>query len=470
MKKQNIRIIAACVALTVWGCASHRSGTAAGRQAFAALQQATAAAGKKAEPSLALVKVEQSSADAGSPTAVFGGTAQNIRFSSKPDSCGIILTKQGHVLVPGVIKPDQDNRIMVLLGESEYVARALKADETLGMTILKLDSDEIFSPLDISEAADLTVGEWAVVLKPTDEDSDYQKLSTLAVYQGEKAGRYRQFLLNQSLSSSRGALVVNLSGQVVGLVDRNSVLAMNDLREDLQRFVAEAAGENFSGENEQKKGWFGAMIEPINKDYAKARNLSTSSLLVLYAVRDSPAAAAGIRGGDLIIALNGKPLRFTGSRAMEYFMKSLQLRVGGKFAVTVLRDNKPVELAGTFVKLPERETLRAEDLGVAVYGITDGDVFSKNLATDRGVLVTDVQRGSPAANSGTLRQTLISRNDIIVELAGQPTPTVAAFSKVLESIRRDHPPVVLVKYYRGLLTGYAALNLTLGEKNTGNKQ
>jgi hypothetical protein len=55
-------------------------------------------------------------------------------------------------------------------------------------------------------------------------------------------------------------------------------------------------------------------------------------------------------------------------------------------------------------------------------------------------------------------------------LDGKPTPTLEAFSKVLDTIRHDHPPVVLVKYARGMLTGYAGLNLAIGEKNNGDKK
>ncbi|MBN2507924.1 MAG: hypothetical protein JXQ71_14655 [Verrucomicrobia bacterium] len=463
-------MLAAGLAVGGGGCATRRAPSPLEGQAlFAALQQAVGAAGKKAEPSLALVKSEKSTP----PTRrTVGGVTFVMRNPADiSPSGGILLTPRGHVLVPGVIKPDQDDRLTVVVGETEHVARSIKVDDTLGMTILKVDSDEAFEALDLADGADLAVGEWAVVLKPTDEDSAFQKLSLLAVCQGEKAGRYRRFLLNQPLASSAGALVVNLSGQVVGVVDKTSgVLSINDVREDLQRFLADATGERLPDEELQKKGWLGAVFEPVNKEYARARNLPSSALLVLHAARNSPAAAAGMRAGDWVVGLNGKPLRLSGALALEYFSKSLRPRAGEPFGVTVLRHGKPVELKGTYTKAPQPKTLRAEDLGVTVTGITDSMLFSQNLGTEHGVLVTEVHRGSPAANSGSARQTLIVNKDIIVELAGQPTPTIAAFGKVLETIRRDRPPVVLVKYYRGWLTGYAGLNLTLGEQNPASQE
>ena len=60
---------------------------------------------------------------------------------------GILLTAQGHILVQDIIPPDTDDRIEAWVGEDEYQARPLKVDEHLGMTILKIESDEPFPPI-----------------------------------------------------------------------------------------------------------------------------------------------------------------------------------------------------------------------------------------------------------------------------------------------------------------------------------
>ncbi|MCX7008892.1 MAG: trypsin-like peptidase domain-containing protein [Kiritimatiellaeota bacterium] len=468
MHKHIAWIMAGCIAWINAGCATSRPRTAAeGQAVFVAMQQAAAVAGKKVEPSLALVKIAKGAAaqQPGTPGIIHIGGSSGASTMS-----GVVLTTHGHVLIPSVVKADEDNRITVFIGENEYVARVLKTDDTLGMTILKLDADENFVPLDFSKAADLAVGEWAVIVRPTDDSTDFQKLSALVACQGEMAGRHRRFLLNLSFSSSSGALVVNLSGQLVGILEGGMVIAASDLRDDLKTFLAEAAGTKSPDDDKKKKGWFGAMLDPINKEYAKAKNLSPSSLWVVHAVKAGSAATAGVHDGDLITALNGKPLRLSGLRAHEYFLKSLHPRVGDKFTVTILRNNAPLEIKGTFGKPPEPPTLRAEDLGVTVSGLNDGEVYTHNLFAERGVLVMEVYRGSPAATSGTMRQTLIAKGDVILELAGQPTATIAAFGKVLETIRRERPPVVLVKYQRGRMTGYAGLNLAIGEKDHGDKQ
>lgn len=470
MNTKSIWLTAICVALG-GGTVLHSSPpeSPAATKVLTSLQQAVASTGKKVSPSLALVKIEKRSAESAGPKPSSGPIY--IGGSSSPrTTCGIILTPEGHILAPGIFKPDQDQRLIVMLGENEFVARPAKVDESLGMTILKIEADETLHPMDLSKGADLAVGEWAVTLCPTDEDFDYQTLASPVVCQGEKAGYYRQFKLGQMGYAPSNAVVVNLSGQMVGLLGNEGVSAITDLYPDIKRLLAEAGGKSTADEDKKKKGWLGAMLTPINKDYAKAGKIPTSALRVMYVCKDSPAAKAGLREGDMIVALNGKPLRLTGNRAMEYFTKSLQPRTGEKFTITAIRDQKSADYSAEFTPEPEAETLRAEDLGVTVSSISDKDAFAMNLATDRGVLITDVTKGSPAANSGSLRQSLLSKNNIIVELAGQPTPDLASFENALETIRRDHPPVVLVKFRSGLLTGYAGLNLTLGVKDNGNKQ
>jgi len=56
------------------------------------------------------------------------------------------------------------------------------------------------------------------------------------------------------------------------------------------------------------------------------------------------------------------------------------------------------------------------------------------------------------------------KGDVIMELGGRPTPTLAEFTKVLEQVRKENPGVLLVAYMRGTATGYAGLNLKIGKE------
>jgi len=84
-----------------------------------------------------------------------------------------------------------------------------------------------------------------------------------------------------------------------------------------------------------------------------------------------------------------------------------------------------------------------------------------------GVLVTNVKKGSPAGNSGSMRRSLIGKNYVITELGGVPTPDLESFTNALEKIRSEKPEVLLVRFWRGRTTGYAGLNLKIGDQGNG---
>jgi serine protease Do len=457
--------LAAMIA-AVAGCTTHQSfpTVTQGRTTFASLQRAVAATGKTIETGLVLVKIQKDKPP--SQPTVIGGITINTANATPTSFSGIVLTREGFILVPAAMKTEPEDRISAWIGDNEHLARVVKTDDTLGMSIVKIHVDEPLAPVSLTNNADFAVGEWGVVMLPSDEEYDYQKIRALTTCRAAQAGRYRRFLLATAPRDAEGSPVLNLSGQIVGFLNMGAVLSLSDMQEDMKSFIAESTGGRTDGED-KPKGWLGAALTPINKEYAQLHKLPVSSLWVSQVSSGGPAATAGMRTGDLVMALNGQPLRLTGFRVYDYFIKALRLRVGNPFEVTVMREGKTVTLRGKITKRPEVPTLRAEDLGIVVSGITESEAFLNNLACQQGVLVTDVVRGSPAAMSGTFRKTLLSKMDVIVELNGQATPTVSTFNKALETVRQQHPPTVLVKYWRGPISGYAALNMKIGEKENG---
>lgn len=450
------------------GCAvlSRPDPAASGRDTFTALQQAVEQAAASVGPVLALV--ERQTTQAKKITRQVGGRMVQTTSSEPPPPLnGILLTPEGHVLVQKSLKPDGDDRIEVWVGEEEYQARSLKVDTELGMTILKVDADTVFEPIEWSESARLAVGEWVVVVTPSDEDRDFERFISLGMCRGVEAGRYRTFKLEGVSGKCEGAPVLNLNGEVVGILKSGGVISIVDMREDLDLFLAEASGVRSLEEEQRKKAWLGVGTSAISKPYARLKGLPVSGQWVHSVASNSPAEAAGLLTGDLIVSLNGEDLRFSGSRGRVYFNRTLRPRKEVPFTLTVLRDGAEVECNGVYVQRPEDAELRAKDIGVSLKDITDGAAFSRNYFTENGVLVTDVHKGSAAATGQEFRTGLLMEGDIIVELAGQPTPDIQAFSAVLEEVRRDKPDVVLVKYVRGRETGYAGLNLRIGTHDNG---
>lgn len=441
-----------------------------GKTVLKAFQSTVEDAAKDVEPGLVVIKIRTEPAKPQQMGMFTMGDAFATSFAGTLN--GIILTKAGHVLVPKVIKPDLTKRIEIWSGEKEYSGKFVKADDYLGMSILKIDTEDKLSPVDLSTCADLKIGQWGIVLEAGDETSDYKKLKRLTSCSSTIDDFYRQFIIDNDATTSTmsnasrpdGALLLDGKGNIAAIRQGGKMLSMADLHDGIMELLTEATTEKKQDDESKKKAWLGMVTDSINKEYALSKNLPSSSLWVTYVFAGSPAETAGLTKGDLVTAFNGKPLRLKGVRVAQYFARAVRPKEGKPFSITVLRNGARKELAGIFTKKPEDETLRAQDLGLTVKKMTDEDYFARSLSVKDGVLVKDVEKGSPAATSGSFRQSLLYPNDVIVEMAGKSTPTLVEFSKVLESMRSEKPSTVLVKYYRGIATGYAALNLSKNNK------
>lgn len=436
-----------------------------GRTVLKAFEEIATEAPKGVEQGLVSIKIETDQVKSTQrgmfnlTEALGGGPGGNLN--------GLILTKEGHILVPKAIKPEQTKRIEVWLGEKEYVAKFVKAEEQMNMSVLKIETEDTLHPIDLSKNEDLKIGQWGVIVEAGDELTDYKKLKRLTFCSSTVDDFYRQFILDNegsvSLSGASrpdGSLLLNSQGKIAAIRMGGKMYSVADLYEGIQELVADASAEKQQDDEGKKQAWFGLVTEPVNKDYALTKKLPSSSLWVAYVFKGSPCETAGLKKGDLIIEFNGKPLRLKGERVARYLAKAVRPKEDKPFSITVLRNGVRKELSGTYTKRPEEVTLRAQDLGLTVKTITDEDSYARNLSMNTGVLVQDVEKGSPAATSGSFRQSLLYPTDVIVEMAGKPTPNLAAFSAVLESLRSEKPSVVLVKYYRGIASGYVALNLS----------
>lgn len=408
-----------------------------------------------AEDGLVFFKVEQAAAEGRDRRP---GTAT---FS------GIVLTPEGHLLAPFVIKPDTPDRIEAYIGEQRYLARPLKPDESLGMTVLKIEPSSPLVPLNLNRLDSLRIGEPAFTLVGSDEDSEFARFVFPSTCQGIIEGFYRQYSLSPIPNSTRGAPLFNAQGGLVGLVTQSNAWMLSDLREDIGVLLAEALGRGDGGKMGAENVWFGAILSPINPAYARNNNLPRSALWLVKVFDDTGAGRAGLRSGDLLIELNGSPLRLSGGRVYQYFQQALRPREGAPFRAVVLRDGKRVEVGDTLDKRPEPATLRAEDLGITVSDINQAMVVRLNLAEEKGVLITEVTPGSAAATGRQFGSSLLQQRDVITAIGGHPTPSIAAFGEALDQIRREKPSALLIEFRRGPVTGIEALNLRIGERKNG---
>jgi len=188
--------------------------------------------------------------------------------------------------------------------------------------------------------------------------------------------------------------------------------------------------------------WFGAYgMQPIDPEVAKLLKLENQPGVVLSDLMEgSPAAKAGLKERDIVLALDGQPLpRLKPDRVVAgYFGQQLLRRSPGDVvALTVLRDGAKQEVKVTLGDEPKlvREADRRyfERLGFTVreFLATDGIVNRVGPAEQQGVVVQFVKSGGPGGTSG------LRPDDWVREIDGEEIKTYAQALKKLTEIEAE---------------------------------
>ena len=199
----------------------------------------------------------------------------------------------------------------------------------------------------------------------------------------------------------------------------------------LAKFVVPQLAEK----GQVERGWLGVSAQPLTRDLAASLGLSrTEGALVSQVWEGSPAAAAGMRRGDVIVELDGRKI----GRATDLSLLVAAAPVGKDVKVSVLREGKPVTLTArvarreqpaTLSSAPQAEPGQRARLGVAVEPVTPAMASQLGVENASGLIVRQVQAGSPAAEAG------LRPGDIIVEANRHPVKSVDDLRRAMDAPR-----------------------------------
>ena len=159
-------------------------------------------------------------------------------------------------------------------------------------------------------------------------------------------------------------------------------------------------------------------------------------VIVLKVVPGSPAERGGLQPGDIILAVNGKPVKDSTDLQFEI----MKTKPGTVVDITVLRGEKRLNLKVKIGELPSEKELQEQraiyyNLGLVLRNPTKDELQQYNAPY--GVIVLNVYPGSPAAYAGVKPGMLITRVNNI------PIHSVSEFKKVVSKLIKEKKPIVL---------------------------
>jgi serine protease Do len=209
------------------------------------------------------------------------------------------------------------------------------------------------------------------------------------------------------------------------------------------------------------RGWIGVQIQTVTPDIADSLGLKKAEgALVAEPQANSPAAKAGIKAGDVITMVDGKPVK--DSRDLAKTIGAMA--PGAKIALTVIQNGSEKNLSLTLGQLPnEKEAKNTTDdnngsnaADIGKLGLTLAPAARVQGAGDNGVVVTGVDTSGVAAEHG------FSTGDVILEISGKSVSTPGDVRNAIGVARKDGRKNVLMRVKSGDNTRFVALPIGQG--------
>jgi serine protease Do len=207
------------------------------------------------------------------------------------------------------------------------------------------------------------------------------------------------------------------------------------------------------------RGWIGVQIQPVTPDIADSLGLKKAEgALVAEPQAGSPAAKAGIKSGDVITSVDGKPVK--DARDLAKRIGSMSPNTTVKLGVLSGGSDKTLSL--TLGELPNQQEARVntgtdqggDNMGKLGLTLAPASRVAGTTGNGEGVVVTGVDPDGVAAEHG------FKTGDVIVEVGGQQVSSPADIRKVISTARTDGKRTVLMRVKSGEGTKFVAVPLS----------
>ncbi len=382
----------------------------------------------------------------------------NQEFRQQGLGSGFIVSEDGYVVTNNHVVDRARDIEVVLDGGDKYKAEVVGKDPKTDIAVLKINPKTKLQPIGFGDSDELEIGDWVIAIgNPFGLGHTVTAGIVSAKGRSLGMGNYDDFIQTDAPINpgNSGGPLFNLNGEVVG-VDTAIVAGGQGIGFAIPANMVSHVVDQIRTNGKATHGWLGVMVQPITPEIAEGMKLSDlKGALVADVSPGGPADNAGIKRGDIIVALNGKEV----NNVSELTNSVGVVQPGTKETLKVVRDGAEREIGVKIGELPENlsggsersEGASDQKLGLTVQGITPQIANRLNLDESTGVVVTNIAPGSVAQEAG------FRPGDVIVEINNKPVENVNDYNKQTAKLEKGHSTLFLVK--RGGNTIYLAMKI-----------
>ncbi len=371
-------------------------------------------------------------------------------FRSEARGTGFFISADGYIVTNNHMVENAEKVTVTTLNEKEYKAKIVGTDPNTDLALLKVDDKNLpFAELGDSEK--LRVGEWVLAIG-NPWGFEHTVTAGIVSSKGRQLGipgvPYQDYIQTDAAINrgNSGGPLVNMRGEVVGIASNiispsgGSIGIGFAIPSNLARKIVKQLKEK----GRVVRGYLGVRSGQVTEDDKEAFNLKTRKGAIIGEVeRGTPADKAGLKKYDVIIEVNGKPVK----DHHDLMFKIAEIEPGEKIEIKVIRDGKEKIITVTLGERPSDEEQEAsaasgKDLGINITTITPRLARRYGFQTEEGVLITNVRQFSEAYRKG------LRAGDIILEANRKKVKTDRDFRNIVNKLDSGDTLVLLIRRER----------------------
>ncbi len=366
---------------------------------------------------------------------------------------GFIISDDGYILTNHHVIAGADEVIVRMSNRKEFVAKIIGSDEASDVAVLKVDAEKL-PVLEFGDSDELKVGEWVLAIgSPFGFDHSVTAGIVSAKGRSLPSDNYVPFIQTDVAINpgNSGGPLFNLDGEVIGINSQiySRTGGFMGLSFAIPIEMAVDVANQIKETGTVSRGWLGVLIQEVTRELAESFGMDDPhGALVAKVLDDSPAAAAGLEVGDVIVEFNGKKV----IRSSSLPPLVGRAKVGKQAQVTVIRNKRRQEIGVQIAELPgaitqaaytpeEDKVIEESALGMKVEAL--GSEARKRLKIEAGVQVVEVDDAGPANDAG------IMKGDVITMIDNQAIDSVDDFEVVTDELKSGKSVALLVQRRAG---------------------
>ncbi|MDF7797858.1 DegQ family serine endoprotease [Pontiellaceae bacterium B1224] len=362
---------------------------------------------------------------------------QPQEYHQRGQGSGFIISKDGYILTNNHVVNDADKITVTLSDGREFEAKLIGTDPKTEVALIKIEDGGELPTVPLGDSDALNVGEWVLAAGNPFGLSQTITAGIVSAKGRDETGiaEYGNFIQTDAAINpgNSGGPLLNIDGEVVGI--NTAIYSRTGGYMGIGFAIPVNQAINIKDQliknGRVSRSVLGVYLQEVDEDLAESFGLEEKGgVLINQVVEDSAAEEAGIKGGDIVVEMNGKKV----VKLQAFRNRVANTLPNSKVELKIFRDGKYIEIAAITKEMePEAGEVAQvaeeiyEKLGVTVDSLESEAAQRMGYDNLSGVLITEVERGSTAWESG------LQPGQVITSVNRSPIESVRDFKEALEA-------------------------------------